>query len=111
MQVLDKILFKTGRADIQPAGQAVLEKLAMVLKETDDMIRVEGHTDNVPIGAQLKEKYFSNWELSVARFLLPAASAYAAGLAAGLADSRGLTAQQAAATVQNSLPFNGTGAK
>lgn len=40
-----------------------------------------------------------------------AASAYAAGLAAGLADSRGLTAQQAAATVQNSLPFNGTGAK
>ena len=67
VQVLDKILFKTGRADIQPAGQAVLEKLATVLKETDDMIRVEGHTDNVPIGAQLKEKYFSNWELSVAR--------------------------------------------
>jgi len=67
VQVLDKILFKTGRADIQPAGQAVLEKLANVLKETDDMIRVEGHTDNVPIGAGLKEKYFSNWELSGAR--------------------------------------------
>jgi chemotaxis protein MotB len=67
VQVLDKILFKTGRADIQPAGQAVLEKLATVLKDTDDMIRVEGHTDNVPIGAQLKGKYFSNWELSGAR--------------------------------------------
>lgn len=67
VQVLDKILFKTGRADIQPAGQAVLEKLAAVLKETDDMIRVEGHTDNVPIGAALKGKYFSNWELSGAR--------------------------------------------
>jgi len=67
VQVLDKILFKTGRADVQPAGQAVLEKLAAVLKETDDMIRVEGHTDNVPIGAGLKEKYFSNWELSGAR--------------------------------------------
>jgi len=67
VRVLDKILFKTGRADIQPAGQAVLEKLANVLKDTDDMIRVEGHTDNVPIGAQLKEKYFSNWELSGAR--------------------------------------------
>jgi len=67
VQVLDKILFKTGRADIQPAGQAVLEKLAAVLKDTDDMIRVEGHTDNVPIGAGLKGKYFSNWELSGAR--------------------------------------------
>jgi len=67
VRVLDKILFKTGRADIQPAGQVVLEKLASVLKDTDDMIRVEGHTDNVPIGAQLKDKYFSNWELSGAR--------------------------------------------
>ena len=67
VQVLDKILFKTGRADIQPAGQAVLEKLATVLKDTDDMIRVEGHTDNVPISERLKEKYFSNWELSGAR--------------------------------------------
>jgi len=67
VQVMDKILFKTGRADIQPAGQAVLEKLAAVLKETDDMIRVEGHTDNVPIGAGLKDKYYSNWELSGAR--------------------------------------------
>jgi chemotaxis protein MotB len=67
VSVLDKILFKTGRADIQPAGQAVLEKLAAVLKETDDMIRVDGHTDNVPIGAALRDKYFSNWELSGAR--------------------------------------------
>jgi chemotaxis protein MotB len=67
VQVMDKILFKTGRADIQPAGQAVLEKLAGVLKDTDDMIRVEGHTDNVPIGVGLKDKYFSNWELSGAR--------------------------------------------
>ena len=67
VQVLDKILFKTGRSDIQPAGQAVLEKLAGILKETDDMVRVEGHTDNVPIGGTLKDKFFSNWELSGAR--------------------------------------------
>jgi chemotaxis protein MotB len=64
---MDKILFKTGRADIQPAGQAVLEKLAAVLKDTDDMIRIEGHTDNVPISDRLRDKYFSNWELSGAR--------------------------------------------
>ncbi len=67
VSVLDKILFKSGRADILPAGQAVLEKVARVLAQTDDMIRVEGHTDNVPISEKLKEKYFSNWELSAAR--------------------------------------------
>ncbi len=67
VSVLDKILFKSGRADILPAGQAVLEKVARVLVQTDDMIRVEGHTDNVPISERLKEKYFSNWELSAAR--------------------------------------------
>ncbi len=67
VSVLDKILFKSGRADVLPAGQAVLEKVARVLVKTDDMIRVEGHTDNVPISAALKEKYFSNWELSAAR--------------------------------------------
>lgn len=67
VSVLDKILFKSGSADVLPAGQAVLEKVARVLAGTDDMIRVEGHTDNVPISGRLKEKYFSNWELSAAR--------------------------------------------
>ena len=67
VSVLDQILFKSGRADILPAGEAILEKVARVLAATDDMIRVEGHTDNVPISGKLKEKYFSNWELSAAR--------------------------------------------
>jgi chemotaxis protein MotB len=67
VSVLDKILFKSGSADILPAGLAVLEKVARVLVATDDMVRVEGHTDDVPIGAKLKDKYFSNWELSAAR--------------------------------------------
>jgi chemotaxis protein MotB len=67
VSVLDKILFQSGRADILPAGQTVLDKVAKVLVETDDLIRVEGHTDNVPISAGLKDKYGSNWELSAAR--------------------------------------------
>jgi len=67
VSVLDKILFKSGSADVLPAGLVVLEKVARVLAATDDMIRVEGHTDNVPISGRLKEKYFSNWELSAAR--------------------------------------------
>ena len=67
VSVLDKILFKSGSADVLPAGLVVLEKVARVLAATDDMIRVVGHTDNVPISERLKEKYFSNWELSAAR--------------------------------------------
>ena len=67
VRVLDRILFRSGSAVILPAGQQVLDKLANVLKETDDLIRVEGHTDNVPIGERLKDRYFSNWELSAAR--------------------------------------------
>lgn len=30
-------------------------------------IRIEGHTDNVPIGVKLREKFPTNWELSTAR--------------------------------------------
>lgn len=67
VRVLDKILFRTGSAAILPEGQGVLDKLASVLEDTEDMIRVEGHTDDVPIGPGLKDKYFSNWELSAAR--------------------------------------------
>ena len=67
LRVLDRILFRSGSASILQEGQAVLDKVAAVVKETDDLIRIEGHTDDVPIGPQLKGKYFSNWELSGAR--------------------------------------------
>jgi chemotaxis protein MotB len=67
VRVVDKILFDSGSADILPKGKAVLDKVAAGLKGTSKMVRVEGHTDDVPIGSSLKEKYFSNWELSAAR--------------------------------------------
>lgn len=67
VRVLDKILFDSGSAEILPDGKQVLEKLAGAVKDSDEMIRVEGHTDDVPIGPALKSKYFSNWELSAAR--------------------------------------------
>jgi chemotaxis protein MotB len=67
VRVLDRILFRSGSAEILSAGQAVLEKLAGVFTASDDHIRVEGHTDIVPIGTMLQEKYPTNWELSTAR--------------------------------------------
>ncbi|MDD3762034.1 MAG: OmpA family protein [Nevskiales bacterium] len=67
VHVLDRILFTTGSAEILPAGRAVLDKLASALATGSESIRVEGHTDRVPIGPVLQARYPSNWELSTAR--------------------------------------------
>ncbi len=68
LSMVDKILFDTGSADIKKTGKQVLVRVAEILKKvTDKQIRIEGHTDNVPIGAGLAAKFPSNWELSTAR--------------------------------------------
>ena len=67
VRMLDKIVFKSGSADILPQGMEVLDKLADAVKDSTDTIRVEGHTDDAPISGKLKVKYPSNWELSAAR--------------------------------------------
>src|SRR5688572_13939906 len=66
--VEEKILFRSGQSDLNPKGKEVLTKVAGVLKNvTGHVIRVDGHSDNVPIAGSLKNKYPSNWELSAAR--------------------------------------------
>jgi chemotaxis protein MotB len=68
VNMVDEILFDSGRATIKPQGVKVLERVGKVLLNAKDQaIRIEGHTDNVPIGAELAETYPTNWELSVAR--------------------------------------------
>ncbi len=68
VNVVDKILFDSGKADLKPAGISVLQQIGDILKSAADKnIQVEGHTDNVPISGTLAEKYPSNWELSTAR--------------------------------------------
>lgn len=67
VRVLDRILFETGSAEIRPAGFRVMDSVATALVQGDETIRIEGHADIVPIGPELKKKYFSNWELSTAR--------------------------------------------
>ncbi|UCE55595.1 MAG: OmpA family protein [Desulfobacterales bacterium] len=60
----DTVLFDFGRAEINSEAFLFLDKIAGVVKTLPYPIRVEGHTDNVPI----KTKHFpSNWELSIAR--------------------------------------------
>jgi len=60
----DTILFKSGRADINPRAFPVLDKVATVIRKVSNPIRIEGHTDNIPIHSN---KFPSNWELSTAR--------------------------------------------
>lgn len=67
VRVLDRILFRSGSAKILAEGKEVLDKLAAAIKDSNESIRVEGHTDNVPIHPRLQVKFFTNWELSGAR--------------------------------------------
>lgn len=68
VNMVDKILFDTGKAELKESGKKVLEKVGKVLKKVENRdIRIEGHTDNVPIGESLREKFPTNWELSTQR--------------------------------------------
>ena len=60
------ILFDSGKADIKKEAKSILNRIGNILKMYDDrLIKIEGHTDNVPISSNVK--YKSNMELSTAR--------------------------------------------
>lgn len=69
-----EVLFTTGSAELGPAGREQMTRLAGTLKEIsaripgeiDWLLRVDGHTDKVPISTS---QYPSNWDLSSARAL------------------------------------------
>ena len=69
----DNLLFDSGSADLKPGAQAVLAEVASALRGLPNEIRIEGHTDNVPVNSP---DFASNWELSgeratrVLRFIL-----------------------------------------
>ena len=81
--------FDSGSATLRPGSLNAIARLAEVLKHRPENIRVEGHTDNIPIH---NSNFASNWELSTARatamirilmtrFGLPAGHLSAAGYA------------------------------
>lgn len=68
VNILDRILFDSGEAELKLGGEGVLRKVADILSQhTNLQIHVIGHTDNVPIRAGARSRYASNWELSMAR--------------------------------------------
>jgi len=68
VNILDRVLFESGEAELKPGGASVLEKVAKFLTDHPNLkIHVIGHTDNVPIKATARSRFPSNWELSTAR--------------------------------------------
>lgn len=64
IRFMEGVLFDSGKADIKEPAKVVLNKMAPILKQSHRQIRVEGHTDNIPIHTR---EFPSNWELSTAR--------------------------------------------
>jgi len=60
----DRAFFDLGKADIRADALPVLEAIAEVLRPLPNHVRVEGHTDNLPINT---DRFPSNWELSTTR--------------------------------------------
>ncbi len=66
--LVDQILFPEGGYQLGRKGEETLAKIAPTLSTLKgQQIVVEGFTDNVPIGPELRQRFPSNWELSSAR--------------------------------------------
>ncbi len=65
VNLMDKILFDSGKSDIKTEGKRVLDKIAQAFlnRYPNREIRVEGHTDNVPFRGSV----LNNWDLSTER--------------------------------------------
>ncbi len=67
LRINGSILFDLGKAKVSPNAESTLRKVGDILtanKDSISMVRVEGHTDNIPINSL---EFESNWELSTFR--------------------------------------------
>lgn len=64
IEIQTDLLFASGTAQLSPSASVILTRLGKVLGRFPNPIRVEGHTDNLPINTPA---FPSNWELSAAR--------------------------------------------
>lgn len=66
LSISSPLLFDSGRAEIKPESYPLLEEMFNIARGWPNVIRVEGHTDNIRIVSGI---YESNWDLSFARAL------------------------------------------
>jgi len=64
IRIRERGSFPSGDATLNQNFVPILEKINEVLSQTDGLIAVAGHTDNIPISTS---RYRSNWELSTSR--------------------------------------------
>lgn len=64
LDIQDRVLFDTAKADLKPEAKGILDPLAELFQRLPFQIHVEGHTDSRPIS---NLQFPSNWELSGAR--------------------------------------------
>lgn len=64
ISLADNLLFDSGSADLKPGSQDVLMLVAAALHGLPNQMRIEGHTDNIPVNSP---DFATNWELSAAR--------------------------------------------
>ncbi len=70
LAIKDKLLFALGSAKISPEGQKVLTDIAAKFKGTNEVIQIDGHTDNVRVAKpDTVDRFTDNWGLSSARAL------------------------------------------
>ncbi len=68
IDIVGRLLFDVGSAEIREEGREALDKLAgYFMEQKGKLIQIEGHTDNQPIRGALARRYPTNWELSSAR--------------------------------------------
>lgn len=62
--ISDTVMFPAGKSRITYAGDEIIKQVFDLLKQFSYQVKIEGHTDNVPMRTI---QYPSNWELSAAR--------------------------------------------
>ena len=93
--------FISGSADLQPQFMDLLARVGRTVSDSNGGIRIEGHTDNVPIA--FSDRFKSNWDLSAARSAAVASYLTDSGIdqgrvtVAGFADTRSLETNDTAA--------------
>lgn len=72
LELVDKVLFRVGEAELTPRGAEVLAQVGAALNDVPDkQIWVQGHTDDTPMRGSrgAPPRFASNWELASARAL------------------------------------------
>jgi chemotaxis protein MotB len=68
LRVSSETLFRPGTVALRPESRDLLEQIVVVSQAFPDyQLRVDGHTDDVPIAGAARERFPSNWELSAVR--------------------------------------------